>query len=71
VEELKFPQLLDGGGNFNSTGPAGGSGIIVLRYSALLSISGGTGLTSTTTITSNGVEKVTTITAGTGTFTFN
>jgi hypothetical protein len=56
-----------GGGGFTGTywqGGAGGSGIIVLRYSSVLTINLGAGLTGSTATV--GADRVTTITAGTG-----
>lgn len=54
-------------GSFNWNGANGGSGVIILRYPSFYNISQ-TGLTlSTATL---GQEKITTITAGTGTLTF-
>jgi hypothetical protein len=57
-----------GGGGGASTalkGGDGGSGVVILRYPLAFSISGGSGLTfSTSTV---GENKVTTFTAGTGT----
>jgi hypothetical protein len=53
-----------GAGGANNPGYMGGSGVVILRYPASYTISQ-TGLTiSTTTV---GSDKVTTITAGTGT----
>jgi hypothetical protein len=43
---------------------AGGSGVVILRYAAGMTITLGAGLTGTTA--TDGASKVTTITAGTG-----
>ena len=54
-------------GGFNTNGGPGGSGVVILRYPAVLSITS-VGLTlSTSTL---GTNKVTRITAGTGTLYF-
>jgi ABC-type spermidine/putrescine transport system permease subunit II len=50
-------------------GGAGGSGIVILKYPNMFTISIGAGLTGTTT--SSGDFKITTFTAGTGTVTFS
>jgi hypothetical protein len=48
---------------------AGGSGVVILRYPSGYTISGGVGLTFSTSVV--GTDKVTSFTAGTGTITFN
>jgi len=55
-----------GGGGIRDTGTAGvgGSGVVILRYSAARTITLGAGLTGTTS--ASGSDKVTTITAGSG-----
>jgi hypothetical protein len=64
-----------GGGNYNYDrvanfpGGAGGSGIVILRYPSARSITLGAGLTGSTVTV--GADKVTTITAGTGTVSFS
>lgn len=62
----------DGGGLYaggNSAGGNGGSGIVILSYPSILTITASVGLTtSTSTVGSN---KVTQITAGVGTVSFN
>lgn len=59
-----------GGGNGYSSGSsaAGGSGVVILRYPNTRTISIGAGLTGTTA--TDGTDKVTTFTAGTGTISF-
>ena len=53
-----------GGTGAETSSFAGGSGVVILRYPSIYTITLGAGLTgSTTTVSSN---KVTTITAGTG-----
>lgn len=57
-----------GGGGGNGGGPsgaAGGSGVVILRYPDTYTITIGAGLTGSTSTT--GSDKVTTLTAGTGT----
>jgi hypothetical protein len=56
-----------GGGNNQGAlnGKNGGSGIVILRYASANTLTVGAGLTSTTATV--GSDKVTTITAGTGT----
>jgi hypothetical protein len=57
-----------GGGNWNNTpiaGAAGGSGVVILKYSDAFTITIGAGLTGSTAAPAGGF-KVTTITAGTG-----
>jgi hypothetical protein len=56
-----------GGGRFG-TGGLGASGVVVLRYPATTTITLGAGLTGSTSTV--GGDKVTTITAGTGTVSF-
>jgi hypothetical protein len=58
-----------GGGPNNGNGAAGGSGIVVLKYLSTFTASFTGGLT-TSTVTS-GSYKISTVTAGTGTVTFN
>ena len=64
-----------GGGSFAGTAPSGpfaangGSGLVVIRYSNQQTCNVGAGLTSTTT--TDGSDKITTFTAGTGTITFS
>jgi len=53
-----------GGGQKDFAGAAGGSGIVILRYSNAYTITLGAGLTGSTSTT--GSDKVTTITAGSG-----
>ena len=65
-----------GGGSDNAYSPrdggAGGSGIVILRYSSALTISNpGSGLTFTTDNTTVANTKITTFTAGTGNIQFN
>lgn len=65
-----------GGGSDNAyaarNGGAGGSGIVILRYSSALTISNpGSGLTFTTDNTTVANTKITTFTAGTGNIQFN
>jgi hypothetical protein len=61
---------LGGGGGGGSvtmaagTGGAGGSGVVIVRYPNIFTISIGGGLTGTTAL--DGAFKVTTFTAGTG-----
>lgn len=58
-----------GGGNTSlQTGGAGGSGVVILSYPSIHTITIGAGLTGTTSTV--GVNKVTTFTAGTGTVSF-
>jgi len=59
----------DGGGGSSGNGYAGGSGIVILKYPDSYSISGGAGLTSSTT--TSGGYKITTFTAGTDTISFS
>jgi hypothetical protein len=53
-----------GGGATNRIAGSGGSGIVILRYPAIYTITLGAGLTGTTA--TSGAMKVTTITVGTG-----
>ena len=53
-----------GGANNGSTGGSGGSGVVILRYSIANTITVGAGLTGSTA--TDGLFKVTTITAGSG-----
>lgn len=55
-----------GGGGYNATG---GSGVVILRYPNTKTITIGSGLTGTTA--TDGNDKVTTFTAGTGTISFS
>lgn len=57
-----------GGSNTSAAGGSGGSGLVILRYPNTYSITVGAGLTGTTA--TDGSDKVTTITAGTGTVSF-
>jgi hypothetical protein len=57
-----------GGAAGGQLGSLGGSGVIVLRYPALYTITLGAGLTGTTATV--GGNKVTTVTAGTGQVSF-
>ena len=57
-----------GGGAAGSTG-SGGSGIVVLRYPNTFTVTIGAGLTGSTT--TDGTDKVTTFTAGTGNISFS
>ena len=58
-----------GGGAYGVTIPSGGSGIVILRYPNSYTITIGSGLTGTTA--TDGSDKVTTFTAGTGNIQFN
>ena len=59
-----------GCGSGGATSGAGGSGIVILRYSNAYTISNsGGGLTFTTA--TSGSDKITTFTAGTGTITWS
>ena len=58
-----------GGSGSATTGRNGGSGIVILRYSSDRTITLGAGLTGTTSTI--GANKVTVITAGTDTVTWN
>ena len=58
-----------GGGGGWQAGASGGSGIVILRYPNTKTITVGAGLTSSTT--TDGSDKVTTFTAGTGTISFS
>lgn len=60
-----------GGGNFNGVSGAGGSGVVILRYSAEHTLTIGAGLTSTTDSVTVPGYKITTFTAGTDTVTFS
>ena len=53
----------------NGNGGNGGSGVIILRYPSSRTLLAGAGLTTSTS--TDGGFKVTTITAGIGTITFN
>ena len=57
---------LGGGGGANA---AGGSGVVIIRYPNLYTVSIGSGLTGSTA--TDGSDKVTTFTAGTGTISFS
>ena len=65
IDLLELDLRAGGGGeNPNTTGVAGGSGVVILRYPDAFTITIGAGLTgSTSTVGSN---KVTTLTAGSG-----
>jgi hypothetical protein len=58
-----------GGVSANSAGYSGGSGIVVVQYDAVLGVTVGAGLTSSSSTT--GSLTTLTITAGTDTVTFN
>ena len=58
-----------GGGAASIGGAAGGSGVVILRYPNTKTITIGSGLTGTTA--TDGSDKITTFTAGTGTITFS
>jgi hypothetical protein len=58
-----------GAGDADTSGFAGGSGVVIIRYPSSLTIGGGSGLTFTTTTV--GANKVTTFTAGTGSISFS
>lgn len=60
-----------GGGYSDSVGSsgAGGSGVVIIRYPNIYSVTIGSGLTGSTT--TDGSDKVTTFTAGTGTISFS
>ena len=64
-----------GGGSYAQACPSGpfaangGSGVVILRYSNEFTCNLGTGLTGSTA--TDGSDKVTTITAGTGNITFS
>ena len=58
-----------GGGGGSAAGGDGGSGIVILRYSNAYTVTIGSGLTGTTA--TDGSDKVTTLTAGTGNIQFN
>jgi hypothetical protein len=60
-----------GGGSTGGTGGAGGSGIVVLRIPNLYSATFSAGLTVTTSNTAVTGYRVYSVTAGTGTVTFN
>ena len=58
-----------GDGNLDNNGGTGGSGVVILRYPNTLTITVGSGLTSSTT--TDGSDKVTSFTAGTDTISFS
>jgi len=63
-----------GGASYNNYGSwngggAGGSGVVIIRYSNIYTITIGAGLTGTTT--TDGSDKITTFTAGTGNISFS
>ena len=58
-----------GGGASNQSGGAGGSGIVILRYPNTYTVTIGSGLTGSTA--TDGSDKVTTFTAGTGNISFS
>lgn len=58
-----------GGGGQDGAGGAGGSGVVILRYSNTQTITIGSGLTGSTA--TDGSDKVTTFTAGTGNISFS
>ncbi|NDB58011.1 hypothetical protein EB001_06155, partial [bacterium] len=51
-------------------GAQGGSGVVIIRYPSVLTITLSAGLTLGST-TASGTDSITTITGGTGTVTFN
>jgi hypothetical protein len=57
-----------GGGTDGGTGGAGGSGIVIIKYPSTAEISGGAGLTFTTSVVDS--DKITVFTSGTGTISF-
>ena len=59
----------NGGDSVSRNGASGGSGVVILRYANAFTITIGAGLTGTTT--TDGSDKVTTFTAGTGNIQFN
>lgn len=63
------PGTANTGGGGGGDGGAGGSGIVILKYPAQYSILASAGLTTVTSLV--GSDKVTQITAGTGTVTFS
>ena len=58
-----------GGGTSGGTSGAGGSGVVILRYPNTYTVTIGSGLTGSTA--TDGSDKVTTFTAGTGTISFS
>lgn len=58
-----------GGGNNAQSGGAGGSGVVILRYPNTYTVTIGSGLTGSTA--TDGSDKVTTFTAGTGNISFS
>ena len=58
-----------GGGGVPGAGTTGGSGVVILRYPSVNNITVGAGLTSTTF--TEGSNKVTVFTAGTGTISWS
>ena len=58
-----------GGGGGTSVGAAGGSGVVIIRYPNTHTVTIGAGLTSSTA--TDGSDKITTFTAGTGTISFS
>ena len=58
-----------GGANAGGGGGNGGSGVVILRYPDAYTVTVGSGLTGTTA--TDGSDKVTTFTAGTGTISFS
>jgi hypothetical protein len=60
-----------GGAGPNGIGSSGGSGVVVLRFPASLSVVLSSGITFSLSGAASGAEKICTITAGTGTVTFN
>ena len=57
-----------GAGGHSAAGAGGGSGVVILRYSNIYNITVGAGLTSSSS--TDGSDKITTITAGTGSVSF-
>ena len=61
-----------GGGAFTSGAKAGGSGVVILRYASTLTLTAGAGLTqSTGSPFTEGSNKISVFTAGTGTISLN
>jgi hypothetical protein len=53
-----------GGGHYNNNYSNGGSGVVIVRYPGIYNLTIGSGLVGTTQVV--GIQKVTTLTAGTG-----
>ena len=61
-----------GGGAFTAGAKAGGSGVVILRYASTLTLTAGAGLTqSTGSPFTEGSDKISVFTAGTGTISLN